>query len=444
MAKITFPIGPQHPALKEPESFKITAEGECVVDVDIRLGYVHRSIEAACLARNYVQGQYVCERICGICSHIHSNTFARAVEDLLQLEVPMRAKYLRVLVAELERIHSHLLWLGVAAHEVGFDTLFMYVWRDREVIQDILEMVSGNRGHYAMTMLGGVRYDITPEMVTKIREGLAFLRQRAEYYADIATSEQTFLDRASGVGVVSGETCVQLGAVGPVLRASGVAFDVRRTFPYLQYDKVEFPVRTSELCDVLGRTLVRVQEVIDYSGLEADGLFLEGTGAMILDHADRVAYVGASTRADPIILERFCTHFGFEPMVFENRDPAGHPIYHTNVILSIGTEFALLCSEVMTDAKRRDEIVARLRDSGRDVIDISWQQVTEFAGNGMELTGSAGRFYACSARAAASYTPEQRERIEASAPIVAIDVPTIELAGGSVRCMLAGIHLSRR
>ena len=146
----------------------------------------------------------------------------------------------------------------------------------------------------------------------------------------------------------------------------------------------------------------RVQEVIDYSGLEADGLFLEGTGAMILDHAERVAYVGASTRADPIILERFCTHFGFEPMVFENRDPAGHPIYHTNVILSIGTEFALLCTEVMTDAERRDEIVARLRDSGRDVIDISWQQVTEFAGNGMELTGSAGRFYACSARAAAS------------------------------------------
>lgn len=201
--------------------------------------------------------------------------------------------------------------------------------------------------------------------------------------------------------------------------------------------------RRSDVIEMLKREY-RVQEVIDYSGLEADGLFLEGTGAMILDHAERVAYVGASTRADPIILERFCTHFGFEPMVFENRDPAGHPIYHTNVILSIGTEFALLCAEVMTDAERRDEIVARLRDSGRDVINISWQQVTEFAGNGMELTGSAGRFYACSARAAASYTPEQRERIEASAPIVAIDVPTIELAGGSVRCMLAGIHLSRR
>lgn len=188
----------------------------------------------------------------------------------------------------------------------------------------------------------------------------------------------------------------------------------------------------------------RVQEVIDYSGLEPDGLFLEGTGAMILDHLERVAYVGASNRADPIILERFCTHFGFEPMVFENRDPAGQPIYHTNVIMSIGTEFALLCTEVMTDAARRDEILTRLRESGRDVIDISWAQVNEFAGNGLELTGSEGRLYACSARAAASYTPEQRERIEASARIVPIDIPTIELAGGSVRCMLAGVHLSRR
>ncbi len=188
----------------------------------------------------------------------------------------------------------------------------------------------------------------------------------------------------------------------------------------------------------------RVQEIIDYSGMEPDGLFLEGTGAMILDHAERVAYVGESYRADPILLERFCTHFGYEPMVFANRDPAGNAIYHTNVICSIATEFAVLCTEVMTDAARRDEIVARLRDSGRDVIEISWEQVTEFAGNGLELSGSDRRIYACSARAAASFTADQRARIESSAQLVAIDVPTIELAGGSVRCMLAGIHLSRR
>ncbi|MDO5500914.1 MAG: arginine deiminase-related protein [Propionibacteriaceae bacterium] len=201
--------------------------------------------------------------------------------------------------------------------------------------------------------------------------------------------------------------------------------------------------RRADVIEMLKRDY-RVQEVIDYSGMEPDGLFLEGTGAMILDHLERVAYVGESYRADPILLERFCTHFGYEPMVFANRDPAGNAIYHTNVICSIATEFALLCTEVMTAPARRDEILARLRESGRDVIDLTWHQVTEFAGNGLELTGSDGRIYACSARAAAAFTAEQRARIEASATIVAIDVPTIELAGGSVRCMLAGIHLSRR
>lgn len=201
--------------------------------------------------------------------------------------------------------------------------------------------------------------------------------------------------------------------------------------------------RRADVIEMLKRDY-RVQEVIDYSGLENDNLFLEGTGAMILDHAERIAYVGASSRANPVILERFCTHFGYEPMVFGNTDPHGNPIYHTNVIMSIATEFAVVCTEVMTDAARRDEILRRLEESGRDIVDISWRQVTEFCGNGLELTGSSGRLYACSQRAASAFTAEQRATIERSSSIVSIDVPTIELAGGSVRCMLAGIHLSRR
>ncbi len=201
--------------------------------------------------------------------------------------------------------------------------------------------------------------------------------------------------------------------------------------------------RRADIIEMLKRDY-RVQEVIDYSGLENDRLFLEGTGAMILDHIERVAYVGASQRADPIILERFCTHLGYEPMVFANTDPAGAPIYHTNVIMSIGTEFAIVCTQVMTDASRRDEILARLAASGRDIVDLDWRQVTEFSGNGLELTGTHGRLFACSRRAAQGYTTEQRAVIERSAAIVGIDVPTIELAGGSVRCMLAGIHLTAR
>ncbi|MFT3876170.1 MAG: arginine deiminase-related protein [Propioniciclava sp.] len=201
--------------------------------------------------------------------------------------------------------------------------------------------------------------------------------------------------------------------------------------------------RRADIIEMLKRDY-RVQEVIDYSGMENDRLFLEGTGAMILDHAERIAYVGASQRADPILLERFCTHLGYEPMVFANTDPDGAAIYHTNVIMSIGTEFALVCTDVMTDAARRDEIMARLTESGRDIIDLSWAQIKEFCGNALELTGTDGRILACSQRAADGYTDEQRAIIERSATIVPIDVPTIELAGGSVRCMLAGIHLTPR
>ncbi|MGD9495862.1 MAG: nickel-dependent hydrogenase large subunit [Armatimonadota bacterium] len=263
MARLSFPVGPQHPALKEPENLRFTVDGELVVDADIRIGYVHRSIERSCSERNYVQDLYLCERVCGICSNAHTLCYCMAVEKIAGVEVPERAQYIRMMMHEFERIHSHLLWLGVAGYEVGFESLFMYVWRDREIIQDILEMVSGSRGHYAMCTLGGVRYDITPQMADTIREGMALIRQRAEYYADIATTEATFLKRVTDVGAITGERCRQLGAVGPTARGSAVDFDVRTYFPYLKYDQVDWEVCTSELCDVLGRTLVRVQEVIE-------------------------------------------------------------------------------------------------------------------------------------------------------------------------------------
>ncbi len=263
MARLSFPVGPQHPALKEPENLRFSVDGELVVEADIRIGYVHRSIERTCSERNYVQDLYLCERVCGICSNAHTLCYCMAVEQIAEVEIPERAQYIRMLMHEFERIHSHLLWLGVAGHEIGFDTLFMYVWRDREVMQDILETVSGSRGHYGMTILGGVRYDITPEMEEKIREGIEYLRERTEYYAKIATTETTFIKRTENVGGITGPLALDLGAVGPVLRASGVDYDVRRRFPYLKYDQVEFEVRMSEMADVLGRTLVRVHEIID-------------------------------------------------------------------------------------------------------------------------------------------------------------------------------------
>lgn len=188
----------------------------------------------------------------------------------------------------------------------------------------------------------------------------------------------------------------------------------------------------------------RVQDAIDYSCLEYDDLFLEGTGAMVLDHIARVAYTARSNRADPIPLERFCTHFNFEPMAFDTADEQGSSIYHTNVMMCIATDFAIVGFDIISDPDRRAEIRTRIAEMGRTVISLSNHQLNEFAGNAIELSAGNDRILAISARAAASLTDEQKKDIEKSARIVELSVPTIELAGGSIRCMLAGIHLARR
>ncbi|UWQ30549.1 citrulline utilization hydrolase CtlX [Leisingera sp. M523] len=187
----------------------------------------------------------------------------------------------------------------------------------------------------------------------------------------------------------------------------------------------------------------RVQDVIDYSGLEQDGLSLEGTGAMVLDHIGRIAYTVKSNRADPILLERFCTHFNFEPMVFEAKDEAGRDVYHTNVLMGIGTDYALICLDMIVDPARRSQVAARLEETGRNVIDLTQDQIANFAGNALELTGKK-RILALSAKALDALRPDQIAEIERSAEPLPLTIPTIETAGGSVRCMLAGIHLSPR
>lgn len=192
------------------------------------------------------------------------------------------------------------------------------------------------------------------------------------------------------------------------------------------------------------KSTYRVQDVIDYSGLEEDGLALEGTGAMVLDHVARVAYTAQSNRADPVILERFCTNFNFEPMAFQAKDKSGSAVYHTNVMMTVATGFALVCLDMIEDSERRTEVVRRLQESGRDVIALSHEQIAGFAGNALELRGRGGLVLALSARAEQSLTREQKSRIGQSASLLPIAIPTIEMAGGSVRCMLAGIHLSLR
>lgn len=201
--------------------------------------------------------------------------------------------------------------------------------------------------------------------------------------------------------------------------------------------------RRADIIEML-KTSYRVQEVIDYSGLEPDGLFLEGTGAMVLDHIDRVAYAVRSDRTDPIALERFCTQFNFEPMAFEARDAAGTPVYHTNVLMCVATDFALIGLGMMMEEERRREIVGRLERSGRRVIALRNDQIARFAGNALELQGKGRRVLALSATALAALDGDQIATIEESAEPLPLDIPAIERAGGSVRCTLAGIHLAPR
>jgi NADH-quinone oxidoreductase subunit D len=260
---VTIAVGPQHPALKEPESFSLVLAGEKIMESSVRLGYNHRGIEKACEQRTFVQDVYLIERICGICSHSHSTCFVQAVEEIAKVQVPPRALYIRTIVAELERIHSHLLWLGVAGHEIGFDTLLMYSWRDRELVMDLLAALTGNRVNYGLNTLGGVRRDIDEEQKKAVLTAMDALEERTKYYIELASTESTLINRLSGVGVMSRDDALRLGAVGPTARASSVDRDVRRDDPYAAYDKVSFKVITSDHNDVYGRTLVRVGELME-------------------------------------------------------------------------------------------------------------------------------------------------------------------------------------
>ncbi len=261
--EFVIPIGPQHPALKEPESFYFTVDGETVVDVDPRIRYNQPGIEKAMESRNYIQNLYIVERICGICSNAHQTAYTGSVEEAGDIGIPERAKYIRVFVQELERIHSHLLWLGVAAHEIGFDTLFYYVWRDRELVMDLLEEVSGNRVNYAMPTVGGVRRDLPKAKHGEWHKMLDKLAERTEYYIKVASTEQTILERAVGVGYLSKQDMIRLSGAGPNARSSGVACDIRHCSPYLIYDEIEFEHVVVDNGDVLGQALVRVLETLE-------------------------------------------------------------------------------------------------------------------------------------------------------------------------------------
>lgn len=257
------PIGPQHPALKEPAMLKLKVDGEHVVGVDLDVSYNHRGIEKAAEYRTYIQNLYLIERICGICNVAQTLTYCLAVESLHGKEIPPRARLLRVVAEEISRINSHLLWLGVAAHEIGFDTFFMHVWLDREITLGLMEALSGNRITSSYNVIGGVRRDVTEELLSRIRKGLDELEPRVKRYREIVLNDRSILKRTQGIGILSPGDAMATSAVGPTLRASGIKSDVRADDPYCSHDQIPFNVITADGCDAHARILVRLDEILE-------------------------------------------------------------------------------------------------------------------------------------------------------------------------------------
>jgi len=262
MHEYVLPFGPQHPALLEPLHIKLKVEGETIVGSDISLGYNHKGIEKSFENRWWAKGMYLSERVCGICGHFHTSTFAQGIENMLGLEVPERANYIRVLIGELERIHSHMLALGVVAYEMGLDTLFHYIFRDRELVMDLQELLTGNRVHFCMNVIGGVRKDINMENTRRVEENLEKIEERCHHYIKLFKNDATVKRRTQHVGFLSKQKAKELTPVGPNIRASGMDYDVRET-GYFAYKYMNFKPITGEGGDVLERCVVRFKECID-------------------------------------------------------------------------------------------------------------------------------------------------------------------------------------
>lgn len=260
MAKSVIPFGPQHPVLPEPLHLKLVMQDEKIVEAIPAIGYVHRGLEKLTELKEFTQNVYVVERICGICSCMHALAYCQGIESLMNIEIPDRAKFLRVIWAELHRMHSHLLWLGLTADAFGFESLFMQVWRDREKVMDIMEETAGGRVIISVNTIGGTRRDLSKEAQLKIGTVIK------EIYNDLKEVEATFLNdytvkhRLVGVGVLGKEDAYKLGAVGPMARASGIRTD-HRTTGYAAYGQLDFEPIVHNDGDSYARTVVRLKEI---------------------------------------------------------------------------------------------------------------------------------------------------------------------------------------
>lgn len=267
------PMGPFFPVLEEPAYWRLFVEGETIVGCDTRIFYNHRGIEKlGDSVLTYNEIPYLAERICGICGFIHSTCYCQAVEKAAGTEAPRRARYIRTIMLELERIHSHLLWLGIAGHIIGFDTVLMQTWRIREPVMWLCEEISGNRKTYGMNTVGGLRRDLPNHVKPKLIEVLAEVEKETIAVRNAIVGDSTLHARTKGVGVLTNQWAKKICAVGPPARASGVAIDARMDHPYAAYDEVPPQVVTQEAGDTWARVLVRVGELLESIRLVREAL----------------------------------------------------------------------------------------------------------------------------------------------------------------------------
>ncbi|MGC9472288.1 MAG: nickel-dependent hydrogenase large subunit [Bacteroidales bacterium] len=257
------PVGPYHPLQEEPELFKLYCEGEIVKDIKWETGYNHRGIEKLAESKTFDQVFFLVERICGICSTSHPFAFANAMEEIAGVDIPNRAKYIRSIIGELERIHSHLLWVGLAGHFLGYNTVFMWAWKYREPILDLFEMITGNRNSYAMFKVGGVRRDIPMALIPEVRKAMDGFKPKLDLLIGAVMDDPVIHARTKGVGVLTHQDIIQFAAVGPTARASGVDIDVRRDDPYAAYDMVDWKVIVTGEGDVFAKAYVRLLEMVE-------------------------------------------------------------------------------------------------------------------------------------------------------------------------------------
>jgi ech hydrogenase subunit E len=260
MARTIVPFGPQHPVLPEPIHLDLVVEDERVVEARPSIGFIHRGLEKLVEKKDFIEFVYVAERICGICSFIHGQTYCQGVEAIMNIPVPPRALYLRTIWGELSRLHSHLLWLGLMADAVGFESLFMHSWRVREQVLNLIEATTGGRVIFGSCKIGGVRRDIDTAAAGKLLADLETIERDIRDITGVFLSDRSIKDRLCGVGVLSREEAYDLGCVGPTLRASGVAQDMRQ-LGYAAFKDLQVRPVTRTEGDSFARCAVRCDEL---------------------------------------------------------------------------------------------------------------------------------------------------------------------------------------